>query len=154
VTEMPAQPSRIRLFTIGFTGKTAEQFFESLRKAGVRRLVDIRLNNVSQLAGFTKRRDLEYFLRVIANIDYVHEQAFAPTKEILDDFKKNNGDWGEYERRFRRLLQERQPVQHLKPRDFDHACLLCSESTPDHCHRRLVAEYLKREWSNVEIAHL
>ncbi len=120
----------------------------------MRRVVDIRLNNVSQLAGFTKKRDLEYFLLVIADIDYVHEPDLAPTKEILDDYKKKRIDWNEYESRYRRLIEDRQPAKNLKPEDFDHACLLCSEPMPEHCHRRLAAEYLKEAWGNVTIVHL
>ena len=144
----------IRLFTIGFAGKSAQQFFEALQRAGVKRLVDIRLNNVSQLAGFTKKRDLEYFLRVIADIDYIHECDLAPTTDILDGYKKKNITWDEYERRFNELLQQRQPAQHMTRRQFDEACLLCSEPEPQHCHRRLVAEHLLREWGHVEIQHL
>jgi uncharacterized protein (DUF488 family) len=152
---IPIAPApAIRLFTIGFTEKSAEEFFGALRAAGVKRLVDIRLNNASQLAGFTKKRDLEYFLRAIANIDYVHEPELAPTKEILDAYKKKRIDWDEYQRQFQQLLQERQPAARLRPEDFDRACLLCSEPTPEHCHRRLVAEYLKREWEAVQIQHL
>lgn len=144
----------VRLFTIGFTGKTAEAFFEALQTAGVKRLVDIRLNNVSQLAGFTKKRDLKYFLRVIAGIDYIHEVTLAPTKDILTGYKKKLIDWAEYERRFNALLEERQPARHMGPEQFDEACLLCSELEPEHCHRRLVAEYFKTEWGNVETRHL
>ncbi len=144
----------ITLFTIGFNGKSAEDFFEMLRNAGVKRVVDVRLNNVSQLAGFTKKRDLDYFLRVIANIAYVHERSLAPTKEILDAYKKKQIDWDEYEHQFSQLLQDRQPAKQLLSEDFDHACLLCSEPTPEHCHRRLAAEYLHREWVTVEIEHL
>ncbi len=144
----------ITLFTIGFTGKTAEDFFERLRRVGVRRLVDTRLNNVSQLAGFTKKRDLAYFLRTIANIDYVHEVQLAPTKDILDDYKKKRTPWDEYERLFLNLMESRRPDQRLRPEDLDHACLLCSEPTPEHCHRRLVCEFLKTHWSDVDIRHL
>jgi uncharacterized protein (DUF488 family) len=144
----------ITLFTVGFTGKSAQDFFETLKQSGVRRLVDIRLNNVSQLAGFTKKRDLEYFLRAMADIDYVHELNLAPTKDILDDYKKKRIDWNEYESRYRRLIEERQPAKILKPEDFDRACLLCSEPTAEHCHRRLAAEYLKNAWENVTIVHL
>jgi uncharacterized protein (DUF488 family) len=144
----------ITLFTVGFTGKSANEFFELLKQSGVRRVVDIRLNNVSQLAGFTKKRDLEYFLRVIADIGYVHERDLAPTKEILDDYKKKRIDWNEYENRYRRLIEERQPAKNLKPEDFDRSCLLCSEPTAEHCHRRLAAEYLKEAWGNVTIVHL
>ena len=144
----------ITLFTVGFAGKSAKDFFETLKQSGVRRLVDIRLNNVSQLAGFTKKRDLEYFLRVIADINYSHERDLAPTKEILDDYKKKRIDWNEYENRYRRLIEERNPANSLKPEDFDCSCLLCSEPTAEHCHRRLAAEYLKEAWGNVTIVHL
>jgi uncharacterized protein (DUF488 family) len=145
----------ITLFTIGFAGKTARDFFEKLRKAGVRRLIDVRLNNVSQLAGFTKKKDLEYFLRVIADIDYAHFDDLAPTKDILDSFKKQKKiDWADYERRFNALMEQRSPEKHHRPDEFDHACLLCSEATPDKCHRRLVAEHLSRKWGNMEIKHL
>ena len=146
--------SSITLFTIGFTGNSAMDFFEKLKQAGVRCVVDIRLNNVSQLAGFAKKRDLEYFLRTIADIDYVHERELAPSKEILDDYKKKRIDWNEYERRYRNILDERQPAKRLKPGDFDCACLLCSEPAAEHCHRRLAAEYLRDEWGNVTIHHL
>jgi uncharacterized protein (DUF488 family) len=146
--------SSITLFTIGFAGKSAGEFFETLKEAGVRCLVDIRLNNVSQLAGFTKKRDLEYFLRAIADINYVHETGLAPTKEILDDYKKKRIDWNEYEGRYKILLEERQPAKRLMLEDFDHACLLCSEPTAEHCHRRLAAEYLMDEWKNVNLHHL
>ena len=148
------RPKTIKLFTIGFTGKTAEEFFEKLRCAGVRTLVDTRLNNVSQLAGFTKRRDLEYFLRAITDIDYVHDLLLAPTKDILDDYKKKRMAWDAYESFFRLLMESRQPDKQLSPIKLDRACLLCSEPTPEHCHRRLVAEYLKTHWGNVEIEHL
>jgi len=146
--------SSITLFTVGFAGKSAREFFEKLKEAGVRCVMDIRLNNVSQLAGFTKKRDLEYFLRSIAGINYVHETDLAPTKDILDDYKKKRIDWDEYEGRYKILLEERQPAKRLKPEDFDHACLLCSEPTPERCHRRLAAEYLRNEWGNVIIHHL
>lgn len=145
----------ITIYTIGFVGKTAQQFFEKLQHAGVKRLIDIRLNNVSQLAGFTKKKDLEYFLRAIAGIQYRHCDDLAPTKDILDSFKKmKEMDWADYERRFNALLELRLPEAHYLPQEFDEACLLCSEEMPDNCHRRLVAEYLRRKWGNVEIKHL
>jgi len=144
----------ITLFTIGFTGKSAQEFFEILRGAGVRRLVDTRLNNVSQLAGFTKKRDLEYFLRAVADIDYAHELQLAPTKDILDSYKKKKIDWDQYERGFLQLMESRQPDKQFGPDELDRACLLCSEPTAEHCHRRLVAEYLKSHWDGVEIQHL
>jgi len=144
----------VRLFTIGFTRKTARDFFTALREAGVRRVVDVRLSNASQLAGFTKKEDLAYFLREIGGIDYVHRPELAPTKEILDGYKKKNLTWPEYEERFARLVAERQVETLLVPGDLDHACLLCSEPKADKCHRRLVAEYLRGKWGNVEIRHL
>jgi uncharacterized protein (DUF488 family) len=144
----------IQLFTIGFTGKTAEQFFERLQTASVRLLIDTRLNNVSQLAGFTKRKDLEYFLRVIGGIGYVHDTELAPTDDILDAYKKKRMKWDEYEQRFNELLERRALAGHRQPADFDRACLLCSEPTPEHCHRRLVGEYLKRAWPQLEIQDL
>ena len=144
----------VRLFTIGFTRKTAREFFTALREAGVRRVVDVRLSNASQLAGFTKKGDLAYFLREIGGIDYVHRPELAPTKEILDGYKKKNLTWPEYEERFARLVAERQVETLLVPGDLDHACLLCSEPKADKCHRRLVAEYLRGKWGNVEIRHL
>lgn len=148
----PAARPMIRVFTIGFAKKSARQFFSALHSAGVRRLVDVRLNNVSQLAGFTKRADLEYFLSAIGGIGYVHRPDLAPTKEILDAYKKKQIDWAEYERRFVELLQQRQTE--ISPDEMDGACLLCSEPTARKCHRRLVAEYLRQKWGNVEVCHL
>ncbi len=151
---MSETPAKVALFTIGFTGKSAEQFFTLLQNAGVRLLIDTRLNNVSQLAGFTKRKDLEYFLRAIGGIGYVHDTELAPTADILDPYKKKSMTWDEYETRFNELLEQRAIAAHREPADFDRACLLCSEPTPEHCHRRLVGEYLKRAWPEVEIHHL
>ena len=130
----------ITIFTIGFAKKSARDFFEILKQAGVRRLVDIRLNNVSQLAGFTKKNDLAYFLREIAEIDYVHKPDLAPAKEILDGYKKKTLNWAEYEERFSKLMEGRQIENQLTPSEMDGACLLCSEPKADRCHRRLVAE--------------
>ncbi len=144
----------INLFTIGFTKKSAEQFFELLLKAGVRRIIDTRLNNVSQLAGFTKRPDLEYFLHKIGNIEYVHRLDLAPTKEILDAYKKNGGDWQTYEKQFLQLVSDRKIEQNVSPELLDGSCLLCSEPTPHHCHRRLVAEYLSQKLGTLTIHHL
>ncbi|OPY77557.1 MAG: hypothetical protein A4E64_01072 [Syntrophorhabdus sp. PtaU1.Bin058] len=144
----------MKIFTIGFTKKSAESFFTKLQRAGVKRLVDVRLNNVSQLAGFTKRDDLRYFLKAICNIDYVHLPELAPTQEIMDDYKKHNGDWGLYERQFIDLLAARKVEKRLDRKSFEGACLLCSEDKPTHCHRRLVAEYLKDKWGNVQIEHI
>jgi len=144
----------MKIFTIGFTKKSAEEFFTRLQKAGVRRIVDIRLNNTSQIAGFAKARDLKYFLKTIGGIDYVHVLELAPTQDILDDFIKKKGDWSDYERRFCALLKIRGVADTLSPELLDGGCLLCSEDTPEHCHRRLVAEYLREQWENVEVIHL
>lgn len=145
---------QINLFTIGFTKKSAQKFFETLREAGVRRVIDTRLNNASQLAGFTKKADLEYFLKAIDNIDYVHLIDLAPTQDILDEYKKKKGDWTIYEQKFFQLIANRQIEKKVSPELIDGACLLCSEAKPHHCHRRLVAEYLNSKWGNVSICHL
>jgi uncharacterized protein (DUF488 family) len=144
----------MKLYTIGFTKKSAETFFTRLTNAGVRRLVDVRLNNVSQLAGFTKRDDLRYFTRVICKIDYAHLPDLAPTQDILDAYKKQKGDWGLYERQFLDLMRSRHIEDKVSREMLDGGCLLCSEETPHHCHRRLVAEYLKGHWPDVEIEHI
>lgn len=146
--------STLRLFTIGFTQKPAEVFFGRLQRAGVKRVIDIRLNNVSQLAGFAKRDDLRYFLKAICGIEYVHLPELAPTQEIMDRFKKKKGGWSAYERDFQSLLKERKPEDSLSKDLFCSACLLCSEDSPERCHRRLVAEHLAETWGGVEIIHL
>ena len=147
-------PSSIQLFTIGFTQKSAEQFFESLAKSGIKTLIDTRLNNISQLAGFTKKNDLKYFLKQIGGIDYIHITDLAPTKDILDEYKKNKGDWGVYEQKFLKLISDRQIEKKVTPELLNHGCLLCSEAKPHNCHRRLVAEYLSTKWENIDICHL
>lgn len=146
--------SEITLFTIGFVSKSAEKFFGLLAQAGVRRVIDVRLHNSSQLAGYTKRRDLEYFLKAIVGADYVHLPIFAPTKTLLDGYKKGQINWPEYERQYQDILQHRQPHTKLTPEILDHACLLCAESTANQCHRRLAAEYLQNTWPNLIISHL
>jgi len=144
----------MKIFTMGFTKKSAEQFFARLRQSGLKRVVDTRLNNVSQLAGFTKKDDLKFFLKAVLDIDYVHAPLLAPSKDILDDYKKNGGDWPTYERKFLDLMGSRHIESKVDQYLLDGACLLCSEPTPHHCHRRLVAEYLKEKWGDVEIQHL
>jgi uncharacterized protein (DUF488 family) len=144
----------MKIFTIGFTRKSAETFFTRLTDAGVRRLIDVRLNNSSQLAGFTKKEDLRYFTKAICNMDYVHHSEFAPTADILDPYKKaENGDWDLYERRFLDLMRSRR-IEDTSRELLDGGCLLCSEEKPDRCHRRLVAEYLQAHWGDVEIEHI
>ena len=144
----------MKLFTIGFTKKTARQFFEGLHDSGVDRIVDVRLNNVSQLAGFAKKQDLIYFLDSICGIKYVHEPLLAPTQEMLDEYKKNKGSWQDYEDRFLDLMDQRKIESCISPEIVSNGCLLCSEDKPHHCHRRLVAEYLNLHWGNIEVSHL
>ena len=141
----------LKLYTIGFTRKSAETFFTQLKQSGVRTLIDTRLNNRSQLSGFAKQNDLRYFLSEIGQIDYLHLPLLAPIQDILDAFKKKKGTWEAYERSFRALMVARKIEEAFQPELFDHACLLCSEHEPHHCHRRLVAEYLREKWGGLEI---
>jgi uncharacterized protein (DUF488 family) len=143
----------MKLFTIGFTKTTAENFFDRLKRSGAKAIVDVRLNNVSQLAGFAKRDDLKYFAKAICGLDYRHAPKMAPTQDILDKYKKDGGDWAEYEKNFLDLMMSRH-IEDFDRELLDGGCLLCSEDKPHHCHRRLVAEYLNRHWGNVEIVHL
>ncbi len=143
-----------RLFTIGFTKKTAEEFFTKLKQAQIRCLLDVRLNNSSQLAGFTKRLDLEYFLMEIGKIGYVHLPQLCPTNEILDAYKKRQLTWPEYENRFIDLLKQRRVENTISRESLAHGCLLCSEDKADHCHRKLVGQYLSSRLGNIEVVHL
>jgi uncharacterized protein (DUF488 family) len=144
----------MKVFTIGFTKKTARRFFELLRASGTKRVVDVRLNNVSQLAGFAKKDDLAYFLKEIGGMEYIHLPALAPTQEMLDEYRKHRGDWKTYENRFLELMKQRR-IEETIPREVvAEGCLLCSEDKPHYCHRRLVAEYLKQHWGDVDVAHL
>jgi uncharacterized protein (DUF488 family) len=144
----------MKIFTIGFTKKSAEQFFTKLQTSGAKRIVDVRLNNVSQLAGFAKKNDLQFFLREICRMEYVHIPAFAPTQVMLDSYKKNKGEWSVYENEFLSLMKSREIETMVSKEIISEGCLLCSEEKPDHCHRRLVAEYLQQNWGDVEIIHL
>lgn len=144
----------MKLFTIGFTKKSAEDFFSKLKRSGARRIVDVRLNNVSQLAGFAKRNDLQFFLREICGMDYVHLPDLAPTQDILDEYKKNKGDWSIYEQKFLDLMRCRQIEKRIDRAVIADGCLLCSEEKPHHCHRRLVAEYLRSHWGDIEVSHI
>lgn len=144
----------MQVFTIGFTKKTAEDFFSRLANAGVIRIADVRLNNVSQLAGFAKKVDLKYFAGIICGISYTHHPSLAPEKDMLDEYKKTTHDWTTYESRFNSLMKERRIEQTLSREEMDGACLLCSEDKPHHCHRRLVAEYLRDAWGDIDILHL
>ena len=145
----------MKLFTIGFTRRSAEDFFRAMAQSGARRLIDVRLNNSSQLAGFSKRNDLRYFLKAICGIEYLHLPQFAPTQELLDDYRSSK-DWAGYERQFLALMAQRQVESSVSREQMDGSCLLCSEPTADKCHRRLVAEYLRDKWAtcDLDIVHL
>jgi uncharacterized protein (DUF488 family) len=145
----------VEIYTIGFTQTTAEHFFHRLADAEVARLLDVRLNNSSQLSGFAKAQDLPYFLLELVGAEYQHEPRLAPTQALLDDYKKRKGSWTAYEEAFMALMAERQIELVLPQSDFEvRTALLCSEATADHCHRRLVCEYLARHWSDVRSVHL
>ncbi len=145
----------MKIFTIGFTKTSAESFFTRLQNAAVKRVMDVRLNNVSQLAGFAKKNDLRYFLKTICDADYIHEPLLAPTQDLLDDYKKKKGRWQDYELHFLQLMEERRIEEKIDRHLFDMpTALLCSEKTEEHCHRRLVLEYLSKKWGDIKAVHL
>lgn len=145
----------MKIYTIGFTKKTARDFFEKLKLAKIGILIDIRLNNTSQLAGFAKGGDLEYFVDRICGCRYVHEEVFAPTKQLLDDYHAKKTGWDEYEVVFDGIMNERKAVEYFLNRygSEESVCLLCSEPTPLQCHRRLIAEKIAKE-NGATIIHL
>lgn len=145
----------MEIYTIGFAKKKAEEFFGTLKKVAIKQLIDVRLNNTSQLAGFTKRDDFKFFLKEICNIDYIHEPLMAPTPDILNSYKKKKIDWQEYEYRFLELMTQRKIEERFDRSLFDSpTVLLCSENKAEHCHRRLVLEYLQNKWDSLKITHL
>ncbi len=145
----------MKLYTIGFTQKTAQQFFEILAQNGIERIVDIRLHPDGQLAGFSKKSDLIYFLKTINHCDYIHLDQLAPTEEILKEYRSSHNT-AKFETEFNALLVDRNTPAILDKDIFESkvCCLLCSEDKPDHCHRRLVAEHLASAWGDIEIIHL
>jgi uncharacterized protein (DUF488 family) len=144
----------MKIFTIGFTKKSAKEFFEILKTNNIEQIIDIRLNNTSQLAGFTKKDNLEYFLKELCSIDFCHFIFLAPTKEIRDRYIKSK-DWDVYVKEYIELLDNRKVLDNLDKSFFKRkSCFLCSEASADHCHRRLLVEYLKEHWDYVEIVHL
>jgi len=144
----------MKLYTIGFTQKSAKDFFGLLEKHGVERLIDTRINNVSQLAGFAKGKDLEFFVRRILNIPYEHREEYAPTKDLLSRYRKGSVSWDNYEIEYLSLLRDRKILEKLDISHLENACLMCSEHEPHHCHRRLLAEYLQDKYPDIEIIHL
>lgn len=143
----------MKIFTIGFSQKSAEEFFALLTKNGVKKLIDIRLNNKSQLAGFANAKHLPYFLK-LHNIEYEYRPELAPTKELLDGYKKKEISWQEYEKIYNEILLNRDILNLLVAEELNNSVLLCSEPTANQCHRRLVAEYIAKHFDNVEIKHL
>lgn len=142
-------------FTIGFTKHRAEDFFGRIRNNNIRRVVDVRLFNESQLAGFAKKQDLQFFLSELCNAEYIHLPELAPTKALLDMYKKHRGSWDIYARSYTNLLEQRRVETILSIDMFDHGCLLCSEHEPHYCHRRLAMEYLNDKWGHcLEVKHL
>lgn len=143
-----------QLYTIGFTKKSAKQFFGLIKEAGVKRIVDVRRRPNSQLAGFANNRDLAWFLSELCKVDYVHVAELAPSPELLDDYRKKRIDWRGYKPRFTKQMKDAEIKDRmgaiLRPRD----CLLCSEHEPNECHRSLVTKYLVKEWGNVKVEHL
>lgn len=146
----------MKIHTIGFTEKNAESFFSLIKKSGTKRIVDVRLNNYSQLSGFAKKDDLRYFLKEICDIDYVHLPDLAPTKEMLQPYQKGSITWEQYENLYLNLMAKRNIEKYTKPEIIEDSCLLCSEHLPHKCHRRLLTNYLKDHWSNykIDVDHL
>ena len=145
----------IDVTTIGFTKTSASKFFERLRRSQVKKVFDVRLHNTSQLAGFAKAEDLSYFLQELCGAEYIHQPLLAPTDDMLRAFKRDKGDWVVYQSKFLALMADRKIENRLSLADFDGACLLCSEATPHHCHRRLVCEYLNEHWNrSLNVRHL
>jgi uncharacterized protein (DUF488 family) len=144
-----------RVATIGFTQSSAEHFFTRLAKAGVKKVIDVRLHNTSQLAGFAKADDLAWFLKTLGRIAYEHAPLLAPSEALFGAYKKEKGDWAVFEQRFLALMAERRIETALDPAQLDGACLLCSEASPHHCHRRLALDYLNQRWKGaLEVQHL
>ncbi|MBS1955150.1 MAG: DUF488 domain-containing protein [Cyanobacteria bacterium SZAS-4] len=145
----------MKIYTIGFTRKSAEEFFERLKAESIEQLVDVRLNNTSQLSGFSKCADLQYFLKTICGATYKHELLLAPTQDLLDEYKKAHGGWDKYQHQFAALLRSRQVEKKIPKSLFQlRTVLLCSEAEARACHRKVVIDYLNSEWGNVEGHHL
>jgi uncharacterized protein (DUF488 family) len=144
----------VRLYTVGFTKKPAREFFSLVAESGATSLLDVRLNNVSQLAGFTKKQDLDFFSSKVLGIPYRHELLLAPSAAMLSAYRGGDQDWNWYQAQYSALLSERRVEARLDPALLDGACLLCTEPTADRCHRRLAAEYLQDHWGAFDITHL
>lgn len=145
----------VRIYTIGFSKRTAPEFFGALRQAGIKRCIDVRIANTSQLAGFTKRGDLPFFLQELCGAEYLHEPLLAPTVDLMRGYRRGRAGWEDYERRFFALMVERHIEDKLDRSLFDvPTALLCVETTAEHCHRRLIVDYLQTKWGDVTAEHL
>jgi len=144
----------MKIYTLGFTKKSAREFFDALKRNNIKQIVDVRLNNISQLAGFTKKHDLQYLLRELCGVDYYHFEFLAPTKEMRDKYVKSK-NWDIYAREYIELIESRNVLDRLDKSFFDReTCFLCSEASPDHCHRMLLTQYLEEHWGDIEVSHL
>lgn len=145
---------RMNISTIGFTGKTAEYFFSKLKDSGAKKLIDIRINRTSQLAGFAKEQDLGYLLANLSNLEYLINSDLAPTKELLTRYRREEIGWDTYSKEYISLIESRDIIEFLGQDYFSESVLMCSESTPEFCHRRLLTDLLSKQFSNLEINHL
>lgn len=145
----------MKIYTIGFTKKSAEEFFTLIKKSGVKRVIDVRRNNTSQLSGFAKENDLKYFLKELCHVDYVHALDLAPTEEILQPYRHKEHTWQDFKKDYLKLLAARKIETTFDKKLLDKSCLLCGEAEPDHCHREFLIEYLQSHWKDViEVEHL
>lgn len=145
----------MKIYTIGFTKKSAEEFFTLIKKSGVKRVIDVRRNNTSQLSGFAKENDLKYFLKALCHVDYIHALDLAPTEEILLPYRHKEHTWQDFKKDYLKLLAERKVETTLDKKLLVNSCLLCGEAEPDHCHREFLIEYLQAHWNDkIEVEHL
>jgi len=143
-----------KIYTIGFAGKSAKLFFSLLEDNNIKKLIDIRLNNISQLAAYTKKEDLEFFLKKILSCEYTHRPDLAPTELILKNYRNKIIDWKIYSDEYIKLLNSRNITSYLEEDKIINSVFLCSEHLPKFCHRRLLVEYLQKKWNDFEIIHL
>lgn len=140
----------MKVFTIGINNKSAEQFFRLLSDNKIIKIIDIRLNNTTQLCGFSKMNDLKFFLKRILNIEYEYISDFAPTKDIMVSYRENK-DWNKFKTDYLKLLENRKVKESYQNYDFRNTCFLCSEDDADNCHRKILSEFLD---NSAEIIHL
>jgi len=145
---------KIQLFTIGFTGKSAEDFFGKIKQANVKKIIDTRLWATSQLAAFARKKDLPFFLKQLCDVAYEYSEICAPTQDILKAYKEEKITWAEYECEYKALINTRDLEEHFRPQDMEGACLLCACKDESKCHRRLLAEFFQEKWPNVQVTHL